>query len=411
MLLMPITWPRASARGPPELPGASRTSACTQRWRPPSPAGPMAWTIPIVSAPTTPKGLPTASTSSPTRRAPESATGAAGRSEASTASAARSRCGSRAVTVAARTRPSHSSTVARGPGATCAFVMIRPSGRQMTPDPPPGPRPRTCTVERRRRAATAASSSAMSGRAPDAASSRMAAMATLLPPLRTLADRDGESGHLTTTDDRGGDGLAHALGIEQRLHVVRVGNGLAVERDQNVPNQRAGLLGRPTRLDGDDDQPTAGGQTKLALEGVGHGHRLHPDAEIATCDAPRGHKLVRHALDRRGGDCQGPTTRQTRRVDANHAALHVRQRAAGKAGVQREVRAHEPVDLSAAPGAPGLAQVADHADAGAQAVLAGACNGQHHVANLERGGISDLGRGPLRALDLEHGQVRARVAP
>src|ERR671938_80446 len=290
MLLMPITRPRASARGPPEWRAATRTWASPQPGRPLCPAGPMAWTMPIVSAPTTPKGLPTASTSSPTRRALESATRAAGRSEASTASAARSRCGSRAVTVAARTRPSHSSTVACGPRATWALVMIRPSGRQMTPDPPPGPRPRTCTVERRRRSATTASSSAMSGRAPDAASSRRAAMATLLPPLRTLADRDGESGHLTTADDRGGDGLAHALGVEERLHVVRVGNGLAVERDQNVSDQHAGLLGRPTGLDGDDDQPAAGGQTKLALEGVGHGHRLHPDAKIAACDAPRGYE-------------------------------------------------------------------------------------------------------------------------
>ncbi len=51
MLLMPITRPCASASGPPELPGASRTSARTHACcRGPSVEA-AAWTTPVVSAP------------------------------------------------------------------------------------------------------------------------------------------------------------------------------------------------------------------------------------------------------------------------------------------------------------------------------------------------------------------------
>src|SRR5947208_2291126 len=60
IVLIPITWPRASASGPPELPGASRTLACTQVWEPSARKGPMAWITPVVSAPTKPIGLPMA---------------------------------------------------------------------------------------------------------------------------------------------------------------------------------------------------------------------------------------------------------------------------------------------------------------------------------------------------------------
>ena len=60
-----ITRPCASASGPPEFPGASRTSAVTQRCRPGSEC-----TTPVVSAPMNPNGLPMAITSSPIRRAP-----------------------------------------------------------------------------------------------------------------------------------------------------------------------------------------------------------------------------------------------------------------------------------------------------------------------------------------------------
>jgi len=42
MVLMPMTRPAASASGPPEFPGASRTPACTQDCGPKPGSGPTA---------------------------------------------------------------------------------------------------------------------------------------------------------------------------------------------------------------------------------------------------------------------------------------------------------------------------------------------------------------------------------
>src|SRR5215470_19623740 len=62
MALMPMTRPRASASGPPELPGASLRSAWI-RLGPAGRRGPIAWMRPAVTAPASPSGLPTAITS------------------------------------------------------------------------------------------------------------------------------------------------------------------------------------------------------------------------------------------------------------------------------------------------------------------------------------------------------------
>src|SRR5262249_56540243 len=66
MVLMPTTRPAASASGPPEFPGASRTSAWIHR-RPPRTNGAMAWTTPAVSVRRRPRGGAGATTTAPTR--------------------------------------------------------------------------------------------------------------------------------------------------------------------------------------------------------------------------------------------------------------------------------------------------------------------------------------------------------
>ena len=71
-VLMPITRPSALASGPPELPGASRTSARIQLWLPMPGSLPTECTTPVESAPANPSGLPMAITSSPGRSAVES---------------------------------------------------------------------------------------------------------------------------------------------------------------------------------------------------------------------------------------------------------------------------------------------------------------------------------------------------
>src|SRR5262249_32095975 len=93
MALRPMTWPDASASGPPALPHAGLTSAWIHE-RPPDCIGPTAWTIPTVSAPRTPRGWPTAATIEPTGA--ESPTEAAGMPVPRTRSRARSASVSRA---------------------------------------------------------------------------------------------------------------------------------------------------------------------------------------------------------------------------------------------------------------------------------------------------------------------------
>ncbi len=93
--------------------------------------------MPVVSAPTTPKGLPTANTNSPTRKLSELPILAAVKSLSLTLIAAKSRTGSLAVIAASNTRPSHNSTVVEKPRTTWAFVIIIPSECQITPAPTP----------------------------------------------------------------------------------------------------------------------------------------------------------------------------------------------------------------------------------------------------------------------------------
>ena len=157
MVFSPMTRPRASASGPPEFPGASRTAACTHILWPNPRNGPSACTTPVVSAPTKPKGFPTARTSSPGRKALESPSVASGNPLAAILAVARSRRVSRLVTSASNNLPSQSSIRARFSRATCALVTISPLESQITPDPAPElPRPAviTCTVERLSRSAT-----------------------------------------------------------------------------------------------------------------------------------------------------------------------------------------------------------------------------------------------------------------
>src|SRR5213079_762622 len=66
-VLMPITWPAMSTSGPPEFPGLIAASVCRNRWNwPPTLSRSLALIIPAVTVALRPKGLPIATTQSPT---------------------------------------------------------------------------------------------------------------------------------------------------------------------------------------------------------------------------------------------------------------------------------------------------------------------------------------------------------
>ena len=170
-VLTPTTRPRRSARAPPELPGLSAASVwmtfSTTRIVEPARAGSdrsSALTTPAVTEPARPIGLPTATTSSPTRSRSASPSSAAVRPSPRTRTRPRSERPSVPVTSKGSSRPSL--RVAMPDLAlprTWADVSTKPSGVMTTPEPappespprpPPRPMTRSCTTDGRSRSAT-----------------------------------------------------------------------------------------------------------------------------------------------------------------------------------------------------------------------------------------------------------------
>ena len=140
--LMPMTLASASIRGPPELPGLMGASV----WMSPvsmpmgdsiSRSSPL--TMPAVTVWEMPKGLPMATTGSPTSTVPSAASSAAASSwSVSTATTARSRSGIRPTTRPGSSVPSASFTVRSSvPATTWCAVRIRPLLSNTTPEPTP----------------------------------------------------------------------------------------------------------------------------------------------------------------------------------------------------------------------------------------------------------------------------------
>src|SRR5712692_5742291 len=137
-VLMPMSSPRALTSAPPELPGLIAASVWMKSSYSaiPTLARPTALTIPIVTVWLRPKGLPMASTYSPTWSLSESAQGMVGRSLASTWMTAMSVFGSVPTTLALSSRLSESRTrISSAFETTWLFVMMYPLGSAITPDP------------------------------------------------------------------------------------------------------------------------------------------------------------------------------------------------------------------------------------------------------------------------------------
>src|SRR5881397_3203390 len=137
-VLMPMSSPRALTSAPPELPGLIAASVWMKSSYSAMPtlARPTALTIPIVTVWLRPKGLPMASTYSPTWSLSESAQGMVGRSLASTWMTAMSVLGSVPTTLALSSRLSESrSRISSALDTTWLFVMMYPLGSAITPDP------------------------------------------------------------------------------------------------------------------------------------------------------------------------------------------------------------------------------------------------------------------------------------
>jgi hypothetical protein len=125
--LMPTRLPSMSTSAPPELPGLIAASVWMKfsKVLMPKRLRPVALTMPWVTVCPTPKGSPTASTTSPTCTEPGSANVTGCRPVASTFSTARSVSGSVPSTRAAATLPSGSMTaISLAPSTTWLLVRM-----------------------------------------------------------------------------------------------------------------------------------------------------------------------------------------------------------------------------------------------------------------------------------------------
>jgi len=136
-VLMPTTSPRSPKSGPPEFPGLIAASVWRKSSYGPAMTRPLALMIPAVTVPSRPKGLPMATTQSPTRAASESPSEAdASCFLASTFTRARSVRGSRPRTLAGYSSPELVVTFTlRAFSTTWLLVRIRPSGLMTNPEP------------------------------------------------------------------------------------------------------------------------------------------------------------------------------------------------------------------------------------------------------------------------------------
>src|SRR4028118_814562 len=144
--LIPITVPRASKSGPPELPELMAASVWTAlsmvKLLGASIGRPSPLTIPVLTLMPTLSGLPMAITGSPTPNAPESPS-VSGRSKLSGASTwmtATSVEGSSPTSSAGLLTPLANLTeISSAPSTTCWLVTMCPPSSSTNPEPPPGP--------------------------------------------------------------------------------------------------------------------------------------------------------------------------------------------------------------------------------------------------------------------------------
>src|SRR5256886_7350151 len=156
-VLSPTTRPRESTSGPPEFPGLRAASVwiTSSISRPPTERNerPSALTTPAVTVLWKPSGLPIATTSWPTRSAPESPSSATVSETGGTRSTARSVSGSSPTSSARTRRPSGNAASSRvASWTTWLVVSTNPSGVNTNPEPFPGTsragRPRRSTLWR-----------------------------------------------------------------------------------------------------------------------------------------------------------------------------------------------------------------------------------------------------------------------
>src|SRR6266404_4224407 len=254
---------------------------------------------------------------------------------------------------------------------------MTPSVDQITPEPLPRSPGRTSTVERR-------SCSAISPKP---------LMATLFASAGAFADNYVHFLRGTAANEFERERLADGFAVELRVDVFEARDRMAGERDENVSDNDACFVGGAFGLDFEHD----GGGFFAALQGLtesfGKADRLQADAEIPLRDVTLFQQRIDYAVDRGRGDGNGAEAGETRRGDADDAALRVDYRAADGSGLQANVEADVGREGGAGPGAALRNDKADRAERGDWAAGTGAADDQREAAGLQRGDVAESGDG------------------
>ena len=126
--------------------------------------------------------------------------------------------------------------------------------------------------------------------------------------------------------------------------IVGISHRFAVEFEYHIAGFYARLVGRLPLLDATDQRAIGLAQTERF--GQFAGHFLYRDADAPACHAALGAQLFHHLacnIDRYGKrqPHRAARTGVDLRVDANHFTVHVEQRSAGIAGIDRHIGLNE----------------------------------------------------------------------
>ena len=186
-----------------------------------------------------------------------------------------------------------------------------------------------------------------------------------------------------------------------RLDIVRIGEGLTSQGQQDVTDEDAGLRGCAIRLRAENDQPGAV---------IGQPDRMQAYSDESAGDVTVGENRVDNGIDSLARNGDTPVPREAAGVDADHAARGIDQSAAGTAGVEIEIGADKTFDVTVAPCAPGAPERTEDSETGAGPILSAASNCENHISYLKRCGRGEFGCRAGGGIGLQNGEIGGGIA-
>src|SRR5258706_6195946 len=199
-------------------------------------------------------------------------------------------------------------------------------------------------------------------------------MGILFASAGTFAYNDVHFLRCAAADEFERERLADRFAVELRVDIFETRDGMAGERDENVSNDDAGFVRGAFGLNFQDD----GGGFFAALQGLsesfGQTDGLQADAEITLRNVTLLQERINDAVDRGCGDGDRAEAGETRRGDADDAALRVDYGATDGCGLQADVQADVGREGGAGPSAALGDYQADCTERGYGAAGAGAAD-------------------------------------